>query len=231
MVAALLITLLINGVVFASLFSACFLASGRPWKKPQTAVVLWGVLFPLALPPALEIDTLIAVLVGGEDGRLGGVVGVVFLSMITAALLWRATGSVSVGGLVAAVGAISAWMWSGGSGVFRLGSGATIVWHAGVAAALIGWTISIRRAEPWRFEPLRCHGCGYDMRGLRNPVCPECGHALWRLAGRPTSSPVLESRRDRLAALRTTAEHVGSQGMSESANPGRDPDPGGTTSV
>lgn len=25
---------------------------------------------------------------------------------------------------------------------------------------------------------MRCDACGYDLRGNRSPICPECGHAL-----------------------------------------------------
>jgi hypothetical protein len=33
------------------------------------------------------------------------------------------------------------------------------------------------RAKPTRWTTLSfvCEGCGYDLRGLRNPICPECG--------------------------------------------------------
>jgi hypothetical protein len=48
---------------------------------------------------------------------------------------------------------------------------------AAVGAAAVGVT------RPWRRvgappEPWRCAGCGYALRGLRRPTCPECGAAF-----------------------------------------------------
>jgi hypothetical protein len=40
-----------------------------------------------------------------------------------------------------------------------------------VAAGLAVWLL-----RPRAYPPGRCRRCGYDLRGLPNEGCPECGH-------------------------------------------------------
>src|SRR5690554_6142568 len=40
----------------------------------------------------------------------------------------------------------------------------------------------IRKHEP---TPQHCHHCGYDLRGLPEPRCPECGQPFARRDQRP----------------------------------------------
>ncbi len=53
--------------------------------------------------------------------------------------------------------------------VFRMPA---YVWHALAAGSLLAWAIRARRREP---RPGFCSGCGYDLRGLEQRRCPECG--------------------------------------------------------
>lgn len=46
-------------------------------------------------------------------------------------------------------------------------------WHAIVLTAMLGWAFRQRA----RVAAVRCFACGYDLRGLASPRCPECGNA------------------------------------------------------
>lgn len=50
---------------------------------------------------------------------------------------------------------------------------AVAAWHAVVLPAMLGWAF---RQRP-RVAAVRCSACGYDLRGLTFPRCPECGNA------------------------------------------------------
>ncbi len=55
--------------------------------------------------------------------------------------------------------------------------GILIAWWAilGAGIGAVHHTIRRRRAARWRHRRPECVACGYDLRGLTEPRCPECG--------------------------------------------------------
>jgi hypothetical protein len=107
----------------------------------------------------------------GDHGHaeLAATLGAIVVpGIITGALVWRAT-SIGAG----------AWTLAGtaGAGVAIATMSNPIVWlviggwQAALALGLFQWAVAER--ERPRVE--RCTKCGYDLRGLPAPVCPECG--------------------------------------------------------
>jgi hypothetical protein len=175
----LLLFYLVPVLSLAVCFAGCVVATARGWTGSHT----WALVVILLLPALF--------LLGAAAGPIAAIV--VPSGLMTAAL-GRATRSLGVGVLsvVASVGGVIVGSWEG----YVLG---IVVWAAAVCGAMVAWTLAVRRAEPWRREPLRCRGCGYHMHGLKEPVCPECGRAWFEERAPPNS--VLARRDERMAQL------------------------------
>jgi hypothetical protein len=125
-----------------------------------------------------------------DRDRINAIVLVMVPSCITALLLGLSTRSVWVALATTSAGALCAWFTA--RLPFRMGPEEAEVlaigsWLIIVCVTLSVWVVSARRARPWLGEPFRCRRCGYDMKGLRNPICPECGTNL--RMGVPDATP------------------------------------------
>lgn len=60
----------------------------------------------------------------------------------------------------------------------RLGPSWTpvIIWNLSLAASLALWSVQVRSRQRWLRQTTICRTCGYDLKGLPTPTCPECGH-------------------------------------------------------
>lgn len=70
----------------------------------------------------------------------------------------------------------SAWLQSWERDAFTVGCGL-------IVALLLAWLLTppcawLFRLKEKKQDPSRCGACGYDIRGLRSEVCPECGALL-----------------------------------------------------
>jgi hypothetical protein len=94
-----------------------------------------------------------------------------------AALLWGLTRSwavaaVTAGATVAATVGCGALESLGGPVARICAIAPPYVWHATVGTAALVWAVRARR----RMWPEgHCQGCGYDLHGIGNAMCPECG--------------------------------------------------------
>lgn len=95
----------------------------------------------------------------------------------SALCLWYVTGSRAVA--VATIGAVLILYPAGETFLVRSmppnGLLAVLLWHLAVAAILAFWVV-----RQWRsIKPDHaCQSCGYDLRGLTAPRCPECGASV-----------------------------------------------------
>lgn len=172
------------------------LVDRRLLRTPQALILLLAVLtFPMWLfylrPLGFALGWVPAwVLQGMGLGGSGTEAGMVLASgAITSALVWGLTRWWA--GLYLMLGATlasaSCWYLAGTPGIApafgRLDPiwtyAAHAVWHVGAVWAVGAWVRSGARAplDPvWvrpRGVPL-CHRCGYDLRGVQVPYCPEC---------------------------------------------------------
>ncbi|MFG0285327.1 MAG: hypothetical protein ACF8R7_12985 [Phycisphaerales bacterium JB039] len=58
-----------------------------------------------------------------------------------------------------------------------------LVWNIEMSVVFAGWS-AWRRVHPLPDPAKHCAACGYDLAGLREPICPECGSGVapagWR---------------------------------------------------
>ena len=129
----------------------------------------------------------------GQAGTWGGLALVLVPSLVTSAVLalalgwrsaasWTAAGGAVLGAAVAF--ALATWLpaWTarpapGGYWVndYAAGLVAMVAWHACVSLGLGVWTWRERVRAAWALSRLRCPFCGYDLSGLDEARCPECG--------------------------------------------------------
>ena len=172
--------LLIPSTLFAACFTIAMMRTFTRWTGVHWAAVIWGLSFFLW---ALPLSDLLGAFAEGIAPRRAGAIATIGMvaipSCVTAFLLGMATRSPVVAALTLGAGAVSALILSAG-GVPDVESeiAALASWQIIVCASLIAWSRSVRRAKPWFGRPLTCKRCGYNMAGLREPVCPECGTNL-----------------------------------------------------
>jgi len=106
-------------------------------------------------PTPIAITTILCALV---------VAGVVHLDLRDRVLTGWLVGGGLLGGAAAAAGP---------AGMFA----AIILWHA---CAMTGFGVWKKREERRLRSQTTCPGCGFDIRGVSAPRCPECGHKIYR---------------------------------------------------
>jgi MFS family permease len=199
------------------LLLACLMAvrlvDRRLLRRPQTLVLLLGVAtFPMWLfylrPVGFAVGWIPAwVLQGMGAGGSGTEPGMILVAgAITSALVWSLTRWTPGLWLMLLTSLVSAvcWYLAGVPGIApAFGTldplwtyGAHAAWHVGAVWALGGWVRSGARAplDPvWvrpRGVPL-CHRCGYDLRGVQVPYCPECNAYAMNFA--PFDDPLADT--------------------------------------
>ncbi len=65
----------------------------------------------------------------------------------------------------------------------RVEDRATIWACAAFGTAAVTLAIPLAPSVARRHDPDRCAWCGYDLRGLPGPICPECGQRAEQAAG------------------------------------------------
>lgn len=67
------------------------------------------------------------------------------------------------------------WNWIYGHGPDIVQQFATIA-SGGITLVLTSGVLRRQRFQPR--EPTRCGSCQYELAGLTQPMCPECGHSI-----------------------------------------------------
>jgi hypothetical protein len=130
-------------------------------------VVAW------ALSNAVVWETLVRSMSAGTlSSPRALVTSIAVVAAISAGILWSITRSWRVG-LSVVAGTLGAWwvehvQWP----IWVVYLSPMIIWHTPVAGALIWWGLHQRLTQRPEWA---CGGCGYDLRGLTQDVCPECG--------------------------------------------------------
>lgn len=183
--------------------------SRQPWRAIHSWSVAWGlgwsVVFWLWFG---AVDAVLHDLIARPSAFASSLIMLAGPSLITSALIGGATRSVPV--LLMTLTAPVAAAWIGGDGTATEPAPAA-AWLFIVCSTMLTWAIVKRRAEPWRWEPLKCRACGYDLGALRTPLCPECGARLFPSPPRPNA--VLAARQIRVG----NAAHWAAPRSSDSA--------------
>lgn len=147
------------------------------WRRrlSYASVVAWSLVnLPLWLwlARALAVPVWLRALAPQGDAAILLSIG---LECVTAALLGTITRSWRVAGAIICL-LVAAWFLDTAVLGGRTWVGwpwPAILYHAGVATVLFVWAVRTRGAGS--LPPYACQACGYDLRGLADGPCPECG--------------------------------------------------------
>jgi len=177
-----LLFFVLPAAIFVAIAIPLFRWSGRRgWFGPLIIAAV-GIGFPFYIYPVAWSSQLIVEWIMNPQGILGGLAQMIALTIflcgaITGAGVYAATMSRLV--LAVALGASGAL-----GGVVLIGADLPewsiiafyVFWQTAVLTAMWWWARGERIRR--RADSGACAKCGYDLTGLRRPVCPECGHSI-----------------------------------------------------
>ena len=145
----------------------------------------------LALPPMQAVGgARLSVLLfpgapyGGWQTMVASAICSGVVALAAGAVLWVLTRSLVILAFLVTTGALAAWLnaevlgnlyssgWLLGDSAMLYKSLLDWIWNPALFTLLLWWAIRARRA--WK-PAWACPACGYDLRNLSTPNCPECG--------------------------------------------------------